>query len=96
MANDSISIATSTKTENQAVNGGLTAGQALAKFYNVGARDVEAKLVGQMVRLNNATLNVPADLGTSLRAGDVISIYPQEIARGGVKGAVVTAEIILI
>ena len=87
MANDTVAIATSTKTENQAINGGLTVGEALAKFYNVGARDLEGKLVGQMVRLNNSTVNVPGDLGTALRANDFISIYTQEIARGGVKGA---------
>ena len=88
MANDTISIVTSTKTENQAVNGGLSLGEALAKFYNVGVRDVETKIANQMVRLNNGTVG-GGDFATPLRAGDVISIYTQEIARGGVKGATI-------
>lgn len=87
MANDSVAISSLTKTENIAINGGMTIGQALAKFFNVGDRDVQNKLVGQMVRLHNTTVRVPEDLGTPLRAGDVVSIYAEEIARGGVKGA---------
>lgn len=87
MANDTIAVANANKTEPFALNGGLTVGEALAKFYNIDLRNVENKLVGQMVRLNNGTVNVPGDLGTPLRAGDFISIYPQEVARGGVKGA---------
>lgn len=87
MANDTIGISSPTKTEQQAINGGLTVGEALAKFFNVGVRDVEGKLVGMMVRLNNTTVGVPGELNTGLRANDFVSIYPNEIARGGVKGA---------
>ena len=87
MANDSIAISSPTKTETQALNGGMSVGEALAKFHNVPVREVEGKLAGQMVRLNNGTVNVPGDLNQPLRPNDFISIYPNEIARGGVKGA---------
>ena len=87
MANDTIAISNANKTENIALNGGQTVGSALAKFFNCEQRQVEGKLVGQMVRLNNTTVDVPADLNTPLRAGDFISMYPVEVARGGVKGA---------
>lgn len=89
MANDTIGITSPTKTEQVALNGGLNVGEALAKFYNVGVREVEGKLVGFMVRLNNTTVTVPGELNTVLRTGDFISIYPNEIARGGVKGATI-------
>ena len=87
MANDTIGISTPTKTERYALNGGMTVGEALAKFYNVGVRDVANKVVGMTVRLENGTVNVPEDLAQPLRGGDFISIYPADIARGGVKGA---------
>lgn len=87
MANDTVTIANPNKTEMVALNGGMTAGEALANFFRCTARDVENRLAGQMVRLNNATLGIPGDLNQPLRGGDVISLYPNDIARGGVKGA---------
>ena len=87
MANDTIAVATPTKTETQALNGGMTLGDSLAKFFNVTVREVEGRCVGQMVRLNNGVANIPGDLNTPLRGGDYVAIFPNEIARGGVKGA---------
>lgn len=85
MAN--ITISSMRKTETIDLNGGMTLRKALSVFFRVNEDAVQAQLNNQSVRLNSNTLNIPDDLTSNLRQGDVVSVYPAEVARGGVKGA---------
>lgn len=82
-----IVVTQNNKTEPMDLNGGLTAGKALAHFYRCDEREVSGKVGDNTVQLNQNTLSVPGDLSTALRDRDVITIYSAQVARGGVKGA---------
>ena len=77
------------KTEVFDLNGGMSLKAVLALYFRCEATDraVGAAVTGQTVRLNSTNCAIPADLGRELRANDFISIYPNEVAQGGVKGA---------
>ena len=82
-----ISISSPRKSEQFDINGGMTVRQALGKFYACQDANVERELAGQTVRLNASNVEVPGGLSTPLRDRDFVSIYTQDVARGGVKGA---------
>ena len=82
-----VSVGSTTKSENIDLNGGMTLGAVLAHFLRCSERELEGKLSGQVVRLGNSSMSIPDGLTTPLRDRDFVSIYPAEVARGGVKGA---------
>ena len=83
-----IAVGSINKTETMDLNGGMTARNALAKFFRVRETDVEEQLNAQVVRLNSQTLEAN-ELTTPLRGGDFLSVYPQDVARG-IKGAYIS------
>lgn len=82
----SVTVTSARKTENIGINGGMTVRQALAKFYNTTERDLARNLEGNQVRLNSGLVEGNA-FDAPLRDRDVINIYAEQVARGGVKGA---------
>lgn len=84
--NAQFTVSSMRKTENYDLNGGHTVRQGLAVFYRCSEREVANNVTGQSIRLNSTTLST-AELDQALRAGDVITIFPANIERGGVKGA---------
>lgn len=84
-----VTVTAANKTEKYAINGGLTVEEALAMFFRVDRNQVGGRVSGQTVRLDSR--DVPANaLGTTnlpQHADSLISLYPQNVARGGVKGA---------
>ena len=84
MAN--VTISSMRKTETIDLNGGMNVRKALSVFFRCAETAVDGNLTGQSVRLNSETITGDA-LRTDLRDRDVLTVYPAEVARGGVKGA---------
>lgn len=82
-----ITVSSMRKVEKFDLNGGMTVRSALALFFRCSERDVPTSLEGQTVRLNSTTIST-AQLDQALREGDLVTLYPAEVARGGVKGAI--------
>lgn len=80
-----ITVGSLQKTETYELNGGMSARQALAKYFNTTSTNVSSSVNNKVVRLNGNDLT---NFDTPLRDNDVITIYAREVAAGGVKGAV--------
>jgi hypothetical protein len=79
-----------TSTRSFPINGGtLTVRQALADFYRVEADAVEATIAGKTVRIVNR--GPVTDLNVRLAENDTVTIFESEVATGGVKGAIGSA-----
>lgn len=83
----SVSFSNARKTENIGINGGMSLKQGLAKFYNCAESALGGQLAGQQVRLNSGEVTLDRDGQTALRDRDTVTIYADQVARGGVKGA---------
>lgn len=84
-----VTVSAANKVEKYAVNGGLSVQEALAMFFRCDRNAVAGRIEGQVVRLDTNTVAANAIGTTQLsRTNDsFISLYPAEVARGGVKGA---------